>query len=205
MNVRAPHYFLFSESCTPRRVRRGGKPRAGQWRFVLEAVDGSGRFEAEDEEPEVEENRLELLAVVRGLESLDQPSKVTLVTPSRYVSHGFRYGLEQWRENNWRWESFGEMTPIRNRDLWQRIDRAMRFHQVECRTWRFDPPDGADPAHGATEKPKRRTTARTRSLVGSPHASFPTGQDAATGGWFGRCAGLLRRLKAGSLDLPTGE
>jgi ribonuclease HI len=107
----------------------------------LEAVDGSARLEAEDEEPETDEGRLELLAVVRGLEALDQPSRVTVVTPSRYVTRGFRFGLEQWRENGWCWERFGEMTPIKNRDLWQRVDQAMRFHRVECRAWRFDLPE----------------------------------------------------------------
>ena len=129
MTVSTPHYLLFSESNTPRTAeascaRRGHA--SGRWRFVLETVDGRTRFEATDEELESEEGRLALLAVVRGLEALEQPSRVTVVTPSRYVSRGFLFGLEEWRENGWRWERFGEMTPIKNRDLWQRIDRAMQ-------------------------------------------------------------------------------
>jgi len=203
MNVKAPHFFLFSESCAPRRVGRRGKTHAGQWRFVLEAVDGSARFEAEDEEPETEENRLELLAVVRALESLDQPSRVTVVSPSRYLSRGFRYGLEQWRENNWRWESYGEMTPIRNRDLWQRIDRAMRFHRVECRTWRFDPPEGAEAAQVGTEKSAMRSRSRPRTGVGRPHTPFESEPHQPAGGWWGRCAGLLQRFRTSRSRAPT--
>ena len=147
MNASAPHYLLFSESTKDeRRDSHGGSDgKAGRWRFVLEKVDGSTRFEADDEESVIDDSRLELLAVVRGLEALSEPSRVTLVTPSRYVTRGFRYGLDQWRENHWCWERFGEMTPVRNRDLWQRVDRAMKYHRVDCRVWRFDFPDSRVP------------------------------------------------------------
>jgi ribonuclease HI len=136
-----PHFLLFSESrCSPP-SQCGAGSEGARWRFVLESVDGASRLEAADEESPTDPGRLELLAVVRGLEALDQPSRVTLVTPSRYVSRGLRFGLAQWRENDWQWERFGEMTRIKNWDLWQRIDRALCYHRVECRTWRFDPPD----------------------------------------------------------------
>jgi hypothetical protein len=138
-------------------------------------VDGRTRFEAADEELESEEGRLALLAVVRGLESLEQPSRVTVVTPSRYVSRGFLFGLEEWRENGWRWERFGEMTPIKNRDLWQRIDRAMQFHQVECRVWRFDMPETTEPAPAVETSPASSPSpAPARSCVPAPkHRSKP--------------------------------
>lgn len=132
MNVSAPHYLLFSQSSRSR--------EPGRWRFVLHPTDGSRQVVADDVEPEIRGERLELLAVVRGLEALDQPSRVTLVTPNVYVREGIRYGLSEWRSNGWRWELFGQMVPVKNCDLWQRIDRAMRFHRVECRTWRFDLP-----------------------------------------------------------------
>ncbi len=131
MRVAKPHYLLFSESCR--------KSSQGQWRFVLQSVDGTDQFEAADAEPDARGERLELLAVVRGLEALAQPSRVTLVTPSRYVNRGLNYGLSEWRANGWRWEHYGEMVPVKNRDLWQRVDGALRYHQLDCRTWRFDP------------------------------------------------------------------
>ena len=129
MNSCTPKYLLFSEP--------SGGPR-GTWKFVLRSIHGSECLEASDDEPGVCGERLELLTVVRGLEALDQPSKVTLVTPSKYVREGIRYGLREWRSNGWRWEYYGEMVPVKNRDLWQRIDRALRFHEVDCRRWRFD-------------------------------------------------------------------
>lgn len=161
MSVPAPHYLLFSESRsrqTDRMAPFGNE--VGDWRFVLKTVDGKSRLQAADEETDTEPERLELLAVVRGLEALDQPSRVTLVTPSRYVSRGFRFGLEQWRENDWRWECYGEMIPIKNDDLWRRVDRAMQFHRVECRTWRFDMPETHGPRPAALS---RRASSRHRS------------------------------------------
>ena len=86
MRVPAPHFLLFSEA---RSARMEGSAQtsaqaneSGLWHFVLESVDGSSKLEATDEEPELDPERLELLAIVRGLEALDQPSQVTLVTRS---------------------------------------------------------------------------------------------------------------------------
>jgi len=132
MKAATPHYLLFSESCR--------KSSQGQWRFVLQSVDGAEQLEAADDEPNTHGERLELLAVVRGLEALEQPSRVTLVTPSKYVNRGLMYGMQEWRANDWQWEHYGEMVPVKNRDLWQRVDKALTFHQLDCRTWRFDLP-----------------------------------------------------------------
>src|ERR1700675_2385798 len=120
MRVASPHYLLFSESCR--------KSSQGQWRFVLQSIDGGEPFEAADAEPVARGERVELLAVVRGLEALAQPSRVTLVTPSKYVNRGLTYGLAEWRANGWQWEHYGEMVPVKNCDLWQRVDRALLYH-----------------------------------------------------------------------------
>lgn len=151
MNINAPHYLLFSQTQTvaggcgdeESSAERPGdaSPLGGSWRFVLQMEDGSTALEATDEEPELPGDRLELLAIVRGLEALDQPSRVTLYTDSRYVSRGLRFGLENWRESDWHWERYGQMLPVKNSDLWQRIDRAMRYHTVECRATRCDSND----------------------------------------------------------------
>jgi len=94
-------------------------------------------------EPNTWGERLDLLTVLRGLESLDQPSRVTLVGCSRYVEQGILYGLTEWRDNDWRWEYFGQMAPVRDADLWQRMDRVLQIHQVDCQRRRFD--QGHDP------------------------------------------------------------
>lgn len=131
MDLSTPHYLLYS------RVDRA--EAAGRWQFVLRAADGGEQFEASDREPGLQGERLDLLCVVRALESLDQPSCVTVVDCSDYVWKGVQYGLPEWRDNGWRWEFFGQMVPVKNSDLWQRMDKALQFHRVECRRRRFDP------------------------------------------------------------------
>ncbi len=164
MKVPAPHFLLFSESSR--------KQRQGQWRFLLQAVDGTEQLEAADAEPEVQGERLELLAVVRGLEALDQPSRVTLVTPSKYVHRGLLYGLEEWRTNGWSWEHFGQMVPVKNRDLWQRLAHAMTVHELEFQPWRWDAAVTADSDQLAAE-PSAGSQAAGSMGSDSPSALTP--------------------------------
>lgn len=135
MQATTPHFLLFSEAT----VNDGEAPR---WKFVLQSVGETEHFSAADTESETRASRLELLAVVRGLEALNQPSRVTLVTRSRYVRRGIRRELNQWRDRRWRWERFGNVVPIRDHDLWQRIDRALQFHKVQCCAWSKGEPNG---------------------------------------------------------------
>ena len=156
MKKTAPHYMLFTEAKSSSHPNGFGN----RWRFVLEEIGTSNRFEEADEEPGFHGERLQLLAVVRGLEALEQPSRVTLITPSKHVGRGIRSSLTLWRENNWHWERFGAMTLINDHDLWQRIDHAMQIHQINCRIWQFDPP------HVRTQAPQESDQAdlvRTKS------------------------------------------
>ena len=139
MRAAVPHYLLYSEA------GRGVEP--GSWRFILQATEGSNQVEVADAEPDIRGERLSLLTVVRALESLDQPSHVTLMTSDPYVRQGIRFGLSEWRSNGWQWEFFGQMVPIKHSDLWQRMDRALRFHRMEFGCWRIDR------AHGPEQSP----------------------------------------------------
>ena len=140
ISLSPPRYLLFSEWSE---LHEGGR-----WRFVIRANEGPEECEASDVDPDVRGQRLELLPVVLGLEALDQPSRVTLMTPSPYVREGIARGIHEWSSNGWRWERFGKMVPVKNLDLWQRVDRAMQIHRVECRTWRIDPPERPAPVSG---------------------------------------------------------
>lgn len=131
MSITAPHYLLLSETHSDQSSLAGG------WSFVLERINGAGRIEVADHEPDVRGERLKLLAVLRGLEAIDEPSKVTLITPHRFIGRGVRKGLSIWKENQWQWERFGVMTDIKNVDLWRRIDRAKAIHKIDCRVWNF--------------------------------------------------------------------
>ncbi len=164
MNPGESQFLLFTEGRDP-------EPPCGQggtWRFLLQPLHGEPLLDVCERELETCGDRLALLAVVRGLEALEGRSRVALLTNSRYVLHGLRRGLPQWREDEWLWEKFGQLVPVRDRDLWQRIDRALAFHTVESRLWRADGAHtggrgGAVPAphirFGRRSDPRRAQTA----------------------------------------------
>ena len=142
----------------PPRLRLFCEAIGRRWRFMIESADGTLLLQASDVEPVRDSERLELLALVRGLEALDQPSRLTLVTSSLYVMRGLDFGLDEWRENEWRWERFGLMVPVNNADLWQRVDRALCIHQIDgnspaetTRQYRIDS------AHGSPARTPRWT------------------------------------------------
>jgi ribonuclease HI len=131
MQATTDHFLLYTEAT---RCDESGP----HWKFLLQSVAGDVELSADDSELNSRASRLELLAVVRGLEAIDRPARVTLLTGSRYVSRGIRRQLSQWREDGWQWERFGEFVPIRDKDLWQRVDHALQYHQVECCEWQAD-------------------------------------------------------------------
>jgi ribonuclease HI len=136
MNAPKPHFLLFCDGNYPssdQNALDGKSQLASRWRFVLENVESGEKFEASDREVGASSDRMALVAVLRGLESLEQPSRVTLVTTSRYVFRGLQYGLTEWRDNDFSWEHFGTVQPIRNADIWRRIDRTLTYHKVQCR------------------------------------------------------------------------
>jgi len=144
MMVNAPHFVLFSESMAAPGVQdplpTACDGSARHWHFVLRTHEGTVALDVADEEADASEERLALLAVVRGLEAIPEPSRVTLMTTSDWIRRGLRFGLDNWRDQQWQWERFGKMTPIKDADLWQRVDHALRYHEVDCRTVRVDRP-----------------------------------------------------------------
>jgi ribonuclease HI len=140
MHRTRPHYLLWTQSfrtssATHEEAIRSLAPALFGWRFTLEAPEPQVHLEAEEEETSASLERAELLAVVRGLEALDQPSNVSLYTSSRFVLAGLRYGIVEWRETNWHWEWFGKWAPVAHQDLWRRVEVALRFHELEPRWW----------------------------------------------------------------------
>ena len=189
MKKTAPHYLLITEAKTiidPREDDQATSRRSGHWRFVLEQMGVEARIEVADEEPNVFGERLQLLAVVRGLESLEQPSRVTLLTSSRYVGQGIRQGMSQWRSNQWRWERFGKMTLIKDHDLWRRVDHALQFHSLECRIWDLS-----------------RLTPHTAAASTSPN--FPTAFPTANSPFTHRPSLSNPRIRRSNVIRPHGD
>lgn len=126
----------------------------GRWSFLLESADGAPSFFAEDWEDAADLARLQALALVRGLEALDRPSRVVLLNPPENLERGLTYGLPAWRFHDFQEDFDGELVPAPNADLWRRIDRALRFHKISARRLaaRFWRRDESHPA-AASERP----------------------------------------------------
>lgn len=131
-------------------IRIRSEADTSRWQFEFREPSGEVCFEASDIEPGVSGDRLELLILVRALEALDQPSLVTMEAPSSAIRRGIRFGVPEWRNSNWQWERFGEMVPVNDADLWQRFDRALRFHSIKFQPVRIDD------AHPLLRGPSRR-------------------------------------------------
>ena len=209
MKNTAPHYLLITETETiidSREDDQATSRRSGHWRFVLEQMGVEARIEVADEEPNVTGERLELLAVVRGLESLEQSSRVTLLTSSRYVGRGIRQGMNQWRSNQWKWERFGKMTLINNHDLWRRVDHSLQFHSLECRIWdlnRLAPHATAASASPSFRSSGASTSARVNHRRLRSNVIRPHGDHTATNRKPIEPLGFLARTKPTDQDIAS--
>jgi ribonuclease HI len=106
-----------------------GNPGPGGWGAILR----SGRHEKEISggEAVTTNNRMELMAVIRALQSLTKPSVVTVHTDSRYVMDGATQWMKRWKANGWK---TSDKKPEKNNDLWLLLDMTTAPHQV---TWRW--------------------------------------------------------------------
>nr|WP_083419541.1 ribonuclease HI [Pseudofrankia sp. BMG5.36] len=104
-----------------------GNPGPGGWGAVLRY----GRHEKTicgGEPGDTTNNRMELLAAIMALEALTRPSVVRIHTDSQYLRSGINEWLARWKRNGWK---TGEKKPVKNVDLWQRLDAAASVHNVE--------------------------------------------------------------------------
>jgi len=102
-----------------------GNPGPGGWGVLLRY--GSHEKELFGGEAETTNNRMELMAAIRALEELKRPCEVHLHTDSQYVRGGIIEWLAAWKQNGWRTAA---RKPVKNADLWQRLDEARLRHKV---------------------------------------------------------------------------
>lgn len=107
-----------------------GNPGPGGWAFVLRHAKTGQEREESGAEPMTTNNRMELIAVIRGLETLKRSCRVKLVTDSSYVGKGMSEWMPRWKQNGWRLKSSGGSKPVKNVELWQRLDELLQRHEV---------------------------------------------------------------------------
>jgi ribonuclease HI len=102
-----------------------GNPGPGGWGALLKA--GADERELFGGVPDTTNNRMELTAVIRALESLKPPCEVAVYTDSQYVQKGISEWLHDWKRRGWR---TADKKPVKNVDLWQELDRLAGLHRV---------------------------------------------------------------------------
>ena len=107
-----------------------GNPGPGGWAFVLRHPASGKELEQADGERETTNNRMELIAVIRGLEALKRATRVELVSDSTYVGKGISEWMPKWKANGWRRKEGKTFKTVKNEDLWRRLDELLAMHQV---------------------------------------------------------------------------
>jgi ribonuclease HI len=123
-----PELFAYPDGACP------GIPGPGGWGVLLRASDGDKILkvrELKGGEATTTNNQMELMAAISALESLSRPSTITVVTDSAYVKNGVTGWIFGWKKNGWKTAS---KKPVKNVDLWQRLDAAQARHDV---TWEW--------------------------------------------------------------------
>ena len=104
-----------------------GNPGPGGWGAIL--VYGDTTRELSGGETLTTNNRMELMAAIQALEALKRPCTVLMTTDSQYVKGGIMSWMHGWKKNGWR---TADKKPVKNVDLWQRLDLAAKTHKI---TW----------------------------------------------------------------------
>lgn len=103
-----------------------GNPGNGGWAFLLQYNNHEKL--ASGGEPDTTNNRMELMAVIKGLEHLKEPCEIRIITDSQYMMKAFTEGwLSKWKTNGWK---TANKKPVKNQDLWQELDNLLETHKI---------------------------------------------------------------------------
>lgn len=123
--ARAPEVQLFTDGAC------SGNPGPGGWAFILRHPASGKELQRAGAERETTNNRMELLAVIRGLEALKRPTRVELISDSVYVGKGLSEWMPKWKANGWRRREGRSFKEVKNEDLWRRLDQLVSRHRVQ--------------------------------------------------------------------------
>ena len=121
-NEAKPRIIIFTDGAC------SGNPGPGGWGAIL--TYNGHRKELTGGEPETTNNRMELMAAISALEAMKRPCLVELHTDSQYVKNGITSWIHNWKRNGWR---TADKKPVKNEDLWRRLDEALAIHKVDWR------------------------------------------------------------------------
>ena len=123
-----PELFAYTDGAC------SGNPGPGGWGVLMIAREGETVVKTRElngGEADTTNNRMELLAAISALEALKRDTEITIVTDSAYVKNGVSQWIHGWKRNGWK---TADKKPVKNVDLWQRLDEARARHRV---TWEW--------------------------------------------------------------------
>ena len=103
-----------------------GNPGPGGWAALLRSQGVEKMFSGAEQV--TTNNQMELMAAIQGLEALKRETTVSLTTDSQYVRQGITQWIHGWKRNGWK---TSQKQPVKNKELWQRLDAAVESHKVE--------------------------------------------------------------------------
>ena len=119
--VAPPHVELYTDGAC------SGNPGPGGWAYILKQPSTGREREGSGAEPATTNNRMELMAVIRGLTALKGRSSVDLFSDSQYVLKGLKEWMKDWKARGWR---TADKKPVKNRELWEQLDTLVQAHDV---------------------------------------------------------------------------
>ncbi len=132
-----------------------GNPGPGGWGAILRS--GPHEKELWGGEPHTTNNRMELLAVIRALEALKRPVSIRVHTDSQYVQKGISEWIRSWKARQWK---TADRKPVKNEDLWRRLDELVAVYEIE---WRWVKGHAGHPENERADTLARRGVDSVRS------------------------------------------
>jgi ribonuclease HI len=129
-----------------------GNPGPGGWGIVFKQEDKE--WELSGAESSTTNNRMELMAVIKALESLPTVSVLKIHTDSKYVHDGVTLWLEQWKKNSWKTAA---KKPVKNIDLWLQLEKALQDHTIQ---WQWVQGHAGDPGNEKADLLARKAIIR---------------------------------------------
>jgi len=120
-----PNVHLFTDGAC------SGNPGPGGWGFILRHLRSGKELESSGGEAVSTNNRMELIAVVEGLDALSRDCYVELFTDSVYVGKGMTEWMQKWKANGWKRREGKSLKPVKNEDLWRKLDELMANHRIK--------------------------------------------------------------------------
>lgn len=119
-NDQQPDVLLFTDGAC------SGNPGPGGWAYITRDTKTGIELEASGGERATTNNRMELTAAIRGLQSIEKPSRIRLISDSQYVTKGLSEWMDGWKKKGWR----RGKDPLANVEMWQELDRLRQKHTI---------------------------------------------------------------------------